>query len=236
MEDTRKTIPAGSPPPKLPNYITDVYHWAYVEPKNVEFFDSSSIMNLILFGNMNRLIKATLKEIKPEQKVLQPATVYGNLILRLAKHIGAKGKLDVLDVTPIKVDCWKSKLADFTQANVYHADAGVSTNEHYDVVNCFFLLREAPESKKKKIVNTLLESTTNSGKVVFIDYHKPCKFHPLKLLVLHINRILEPFAESLWSNSIQSYADDDESFNWTTETYFGGLYQKTIATRCKGVK
>lgn len=186
-----------------------------------------------VLGNLNCLIKAVLEEIKSGQKVLQPATVCGKLLLNLAEHIGEKGKLDVFDVSQIQVDCWKIKLADFPQANVYHADTEVSTKEHYDVVNCFFLLHKEPESKKKRIVNTLLESTLPNGRVVFIDYHKPCNFHPLKLLVLHINRILAPFAESLWNTPIQSYADDKESFNWTTKIYFGGLYQKTVATRCR---
>ena len=43
--------------------------------------------------------------------------------------------------------------------------------------------------------------------------------------------LLEPFAKSLWDNPIASYAGAAEDFTWSIETYFGGLFQKTIARR-----
>ncbi len=42
---------------------------------------------------------------------------------------------------------------------------------------------------------------------------------------------LEPFAETMWHHKISDFAGNAELFDWRTETYFGGLYQKTVASR-----
>ncbi len=45
--------------------------------------------------------------------------------------------------------------------------------------------------------------------------------------------VLEPFAKSLWTNGIASYAAYAEDFTWLKRTFFGGLYQMTVAHRRK---
>jgi hypothetical protein len=44
-------------------------------------------------------------------------------------------------------------------------------------------------------------------------------------------RLLEPFALTLWEREIASYASQPDGYAWSKQTYFGGLYQKTIAIR-----
>ena len=39
------------------------------------------------------------------------------------------------------------------------------------------------------------------------------------------------FSKSLWENDIESFASSTVDFVWSKQTYFGGLYQKTIARR-----
>ena len=39
----------------IPNYLEEIYWWAYVHPRAVKFFDRHALVNLILFGNYRRL-------------------------------------------------------------------------------------------------------------------------------------------------------------------------------------
>jgi hypothetical protein len=42
--------------------------------------------------------------------------------------------------------------------------------------------------------------------------------------------MLEPFAKSLWRQDIRDFASEPEEFHWRKESFFGGLYQKVVAT------
>jgi hypothetical protein len=44
---------------------------------------------------------------------------------------------------------------------------------------------------------------------------------------------LEPYAKGLWRKEIAAFAGNDSRFTWRKETYFGGLYQKVVATHLK---
>lgn len=100
----------------------------------------------------------------------------------------------------------------------------------YDGVLCFFLLHEVPDDYKNNIVTALLDRVKSGGKVVFIDYHMPSLFHPLRPLMMLVFKVLEPFALGLIKKEIKDFSQTEE-FTWTKETYFGGLYQKVVATR-----
>ena len=65
---------------------------------------------------------------------------------------------------------------------------------------------------------------------VFVDYHKPARLHPLRGIMHLIWRKFEPFAAGLLESEIEAFADDG-AFTWSKETFFGGLYQKIVATR-----
>ena len=41
----------------------------------------------------------------------------------------------------------------------------------------------------------------------------------------------EPFAKELWRHDIADLASESDRFAWHKETFFGGLYQKTVARR-----
>ena len=80
-------------------------------------------------------------------------------------------------------------------------------------------------------VDALLGSVVPGGKVVFVDYHRPHPRHPLKGVMSLIFDFLEPFAKSLWHADIADFAGARDDFAWSKQTYFGGLYQKTVALR-----
>ncbi len=215
--------------PEIPAYLRETYAWAYLRPSSLILFDHSFVVSAILWGNSNRLRRIAFEEIRPGQRVLQPACVYGRFSLDLARWVGPQGRLDVVDIAPIQVENCDRKLSGFSNARVRVADAAAPGGGPYDVVCCFFLLHELPDDYKRKVVDGLLNSVAPGGKVVFVDYNKPRSLHPLKPVTEFVFDWLEPFAKSLWRNEIASFATAPERFAWRREVYFGGLFQKVVA-------
>jgi hypothetical protein len=215
----------------IPAYLRDVYSWAYLSPVGRAIFDRPVVVSAILWGNYHRLIATVVKEIAAGSKVLQVACVYGAFSVRLAEAVGPAGALDVIDIAPIQVKHTRKKLAAHPNARVNIADATSPPAGPYDVACSFFLLHEVPEDYKTRIVTALLDRVPVGGKVVFVDYHEPAKIHPLRPVMDVVFAWLEPFAKVLWSREIASYAPNAHDFQWTKETYFGGMYQKVVAVR-----
>lgn len=223
--------PAGSTVPVVPLYLRDAYYWAYINPRNVRILDRELVVSIILWGNHRRLQKAAFDEIAPGMTVLQPACVYGDFSSSLARHLGADGCLDVVDVVPIQVASCRRKLQNISQATVRLADAKYPTGKLYDAVCCYFLLHELPDDYKKLVVNALLASVRPGGKVIFVDYHKPHWTHPLKPVTSLVFDTLEPFAKQLWRHEVSDFADRTWAFSWMKDTYFGSLFQRVVAVR-----
>ncbi len=215
----------------IPDYLRNVYHWAYLSSLGQIVFDHPLVVHAILWGNMHRLTRALVAEVRPGQIVLQPACVYGNFSLVLAEAISPRGRLVVTDVAPIQVTNARRKLGHLPQATVRLGDAARPTGGPYDMIACFFLLHEVPEDYKHRIVDALLGAVEPGGKVVFMDYHRPKPMHPLKPLIGLVFDTLEPFARELWHREISSYSLLANRFSWHKETFFGSLYQKVVANR-----
>ena len=213
----------------VPGYLRTVYRWAYLDPTNARLLDRNVVATTILFGNYGRLVRRCLAEIRPGDRVLQAAHVYGHFIPRLAERIGPTGRLDVIDVVPLQAALCRRKLRGVAHAHIRVADAANMRSERYDVTSSFFLLHEIPDEQKSAVVNALLDQLSTGGKAVFIDYHAPARWHPLKEPLRRLFEKLEPFAESLWHHRIQDFASDADRLRWRTETLFGGVYQKTVA-------
>ncbi len=217
--------------PAIPAYMREVYNWAYLDPTNVRLLDHDVVVNAILLGNSARLRRLLMSEILSGQRVLQAAHVYGSLIPEIARKVGPAGYLEVIDVVPLQAALCDQKLRGYSHAQVRIADAANPGHGKYDVVSCFFLLHEIPDEKKRAVVNALLSRVDRGGKVVFIDYHKPACWHPLRTVFRVIFKYLEPFAGSLWRYDIAELAEAAEDYRWEKQTLFGGLYQKTVACR-----
>ena len=101
----------------------------------------------------------------------------------------------------------------------------------YDAVTCFFLLHEIPDARKRAVVDALLARVVPEGRVVFVDYHQPARWHPLGGLMRGLMNRLEPYAAGLWRHEIAEFASVPGDYRWRKQTLFGGLYQKTVAYR-----
>ena len=56
---------------------------------------------------------------------------------------------------------------------------------------------------------------------MFVDYHRPVGWHPLRPVMTVVFDWLEPFAKALWMNEIPSYAGKGASaVFWRKRTYF----------------
>jgi SAM-dependent methyltransferase len=215
----------------LPDYLVDTYSWAYLHPRSLRLLDRHLVVNGILWGNYRGLVKAACSEFTRGEHILQAASVYGNLSSCLADRVGDEGFLDVIDVAPLQVAHCRQKLGGRGNVRVRIADAAHPGIDVYDGVCCFFLLHEVPDLQKCQIVNALLSAVRPGGKAVFVDYHRPVSWHPLRPLMAAVFRWLEPFAQGLVSRSIMEFAACPADFAWRKETRFGGLYQKVVVTR-----
>jgi SAM-dependent methyltransferase len=216
----------------VPSYLRDVYSWAYLTPRFAGWLDRQIVVQTILWGNAQRLIGDVLAELKPGDRVFQPAAVYGDFSRQVAAKIGADGRLEVRDIAPLQVNLTHRKLADLPQAHVARGDAADPDGTCADVVTCFFLLHEVPDGMKTRITRAMLDLVAPGGRAVFVDYHRPHRFHPLKPLMRRIFDWLEPFAQSMWSREIRDLAGPTaKNFRWRKRTRFGGLYQIVVAER-----
>jgi len=228
---SRGSFPRPSNEPALPSYLRDIYSWAYLKPSNVRLLDNDAIVAAILLGNHRRLRRALISEIAPGQRVLQAAHVYGCLIPEIARRVGSSGRLDVVEIAPVQAALCRRKLSGFTQAQVHLADAAEPGPPIYDVVSAFFLLHEIPDAKKRAVVDALLARVALGGKAVFVDYHEPARWHPLRWPFRRMFDRLEPFARSLWRQELREFAAHAADFHWEKRILFGGLYQSVIARR-----
>ena len=215
----------------VPAYMTEVYDWAYVDPKWVKALDHNWVVRVLLFLNDQRLMRAYLNEIRPGMRVWQLAHVYGDLVTRAAQKVGPKGTFHLTDVTPIQIEHGTRKLLGMPWTKVIRSDAAsfrCGEVVDYDLICSFFLLHEVPEDKKYEIVNHMLEKLPKGSKLVFVDYHNPAKWQPIRYILKLVNHYLEPFAETLWKNEIQHYATNADKFVWRKQTFFGRVYQCVV--------
>lgn len=234
--DTATTLPAATSPgaadaaPDLvPDYLRETYAWAYLNPRSVRLLDRPLVVQTILWGQFRRLVRAALAELRPGWHVLQPACVYADLSPRLAAHLGPEGHLQVSDVAPIQIANTRRKLLDYPNTRLLLRDAADHPPGAFDGVVCFFLLHEVPAGRRRGIVTNLLRTLKPGGKAVFVDYHRPRWWHPLKPVTGLVFATLEPFAKGLWHEEIAAMADAADDFRWTKRTRFGGLFQTVTA-------
>lgn len=225
-----QTLPFGDAGPAIPSYLSDTYTWAYLNPRGVKALDHDFVVRTILWHQHRKLERMTFAEIEPGSKVLQTACVYGDFSPALARHIGEEGILDVVDVARIQVDNCARKLRNYPFASVQNLDVLDLGKGEYDVVCCYFLMHELPDEYKRGLVDVVLNSIAPDGKVVFVDYHKPHRANPAKLVTSLVFDLLEPYAKSLWRHEIRDFGHKPEKFDWCKETFFGGLFQKVVAT------
>jgi ubiquinone/menaquinone biosynthesis C-methylase UbiE len=220
--------------PEIPDYLQETYWWAYLHPKALKFFEREWMVNLILWGNMNRLTQAVLAdlEVQPNSRVLQVACVYGDFSNKLARHLAHSGsQLDIVDVAAIQLQNAREKLADNDNVGFHHQDSTALRfpAASFDETVVFFLLHEQPEAARRKTIEQAVRVTRPGGRVIFVDYHGPRRSNPMRYVMKPILTWLEPFAMDLWREELPAFMPASiEASQITSDFYFGGLYQKIV--------
>jgi ubiquinone/menaquinone biosynthesis C-methylase UbiE len=227
-------VPLHDAGPAIPRYLSETYTWAYLNPRSVQLLDRELVVAIVLWYQHRNLRRKVLAEIEPGSSVLQTACVYGDFSPLLAQRIGVEGSLDIVDVSRAQVDKCAEKMRDYPFASLRHLDVLDLGDGDYDTVCSYFLMHEVPDDYKHALVDIALNNIGPDGKVVFIDYHKPHWANPLKPVMSLVFDTLEPFAKSLWRKDIRDFASRPEKFRWHKESFFGGLYQKVVATPVSG--
>jgi ubiquinone/menaquinone biosynthesis C-methylase UbiE len=220
--------------PEIPDYLQETYWWAYLHPKALKFFEREWMVNLILWGNMNRLTQAVLSDlaVEPRSRVLQVACVYGDFSNKLARHLAHNGsRLDIVDVAPIQLQNAREKLAGNDNVGLHHQDSTALRfpDASFDETVVFFLLHEQPEDARRKTIEQAMRVTRPGGRVIFVDYHGPRKSNPMRYVMKPILTWLEPFAMDLWREELPAFMPAAvDAGQIASDFYFGGLYQKIV--------
>jgi ubiquinone/menaquinone biosynthesis C-methylase UbiE len=224
----KSAVPAA--PLGVPSYLEETYWWAYVHPKAVYVFERQWLVNLILWGNFNRLRDAALDALGSELPghTLQVACVYGNLTARLRERLTPDAKLDIVDILPVQLDNLARKLPADERIGLINADSSrlPMASASYDRVLLFFLLHEMPEDVRRDTLAEALRMVKPGGQLVIVDYHRPSGLNPLYWPMQGILRTLEPFAMDLWRQPIEAWLPENVAIaDLQRRTLFGGLYQ-----------
>ena len=216
----------------IPSYLHKAYWWAYLHPWAVRFFERQWLVNLILWGNFNSLRDAALESLGQsiDGKTLQIACVYGDFTPRLAEQLAPDASLDVIDVAPVQLENTRSKLGPHSQVRLHQQDSSKLdfNNGEFDNTVVFFLLHEQPEQVRQATIAEAIRVTRRGGRIVFVDYHLPAPWNPMRYLMKGVFRLLEPYAENFWRKDIENWAQlDNQQAGVKKRLFFGGLYQLT---------
>ncbi len=226
---------SNGPKNNLPAYLDFIYGYLYKDPVKLVSVDNDFVCGFKTLFQYRKLVNSVANELKMNQSVLQLGVTFGSQIDEIAMAVGAYGQYDIVDINQHQVSrvtekYWKV----YPSLKIFRQDASqLKLSGNYDAVICFMLLSEVPSATKAKIVNNALKMVKPGGKVIFADWHKPLWYHPLRYVVRMYNRLYHPFVERLWDRDIETYADPEVrgKFIWRKNTYFGRMFQKTIATK-----
>ena len=215
---------------ELPPYMRLLANKVYANKILSGVFDDARMDAVRSCWSANKIIKDMLKDITKNAHVLQIGLTFGPEIMQVYNKIEKKGKLDIFDVSETQIEMAKARYKK-TDITIMNYNAALPWDEKYDVVICYNLLRELPLKTRKQVMDNALDSLTNGGKAIFVDYAKPESWHPLKWPLFWHNRLKRPFAESLWNEPLENFCSKKDEFRWHHTYYCGHLYQKTVAVR-----
>lgn len=222
-------------PIAVPSYLEQTYWWAYVRPQAVRFWDRPWLINLILWGNYERLRDAALEALgtRLEGRTLQIACVYGDISERICARVAQAAAFDILDVVRAQLDHVARKLRGDARVGLIHGNSAALdiADAAYDRALLFFLLHEQPDEVRRRTVAEALRIVKPGGRLVILDYHRPRRTHPLYWPMVLILKALEPFALDLWRHEIAEWFPQGAVARVEKRTFFGGLYQLLTVTR-----
>lgn len=215
---------------KLPLYMNLHANQIYQKRGLCSVLDDDRIARLSSFYAYKKIIKDLLKDITKNAHVLQIGLTFGNQISAVYDKVHKHGKFDIFDLSETQVEMAKERY-DNCNINIMNYNAALPWDEKYDVIICYNLLHELPLKTRQKVMDNVLNSLTNGGKAVFVDFAEPEFWNPLKWPLKMFNRLYRPFSESLWEQPLEDFCLQKDAYRWNHSYYHGGMFQKVVATR-----
>jgi ubiquinone/menaquinone biosynthesis C-methylase UbiE len=191
----------------VPEYLARYYWWAYLWRWGIWFFDHQAIINLILFGHYDRLLKMTLAHVdtRPDAKLLQLTCVYGKLTPSLFSN--TNNEINLCDIAAGQLELARHKTRSF--GNRCHlarmnAECLAYQDNSFDQVIVFFLFHEMPAEARQKTYGEIARVLRPGGSILITEYAKTPRHHWLYRF-LPFRRILgrlEPFLTEFWREDL----------------------------------
>ena len=193
----------------IPEYLARYYWWAYLWDKSIWFFDHQPIINAILFGQYEVLLRKMLAQVetKPAARLLQLTCAYGKLTPSLLHHAG--NEVHLCDVAPGQLRLAQSKTteaAGHCHLARMNAESLAYANDAFDQVILFFLFHELPQQARQHVYNEIARVVKPGGSVLITEYaatphrHWLYRFPPARWVLGH----LEPFLPGFWQEDLAS--------------------------------
>lgn len=192
----------------VPEYLARHYWWAYLWQKSIWFFDHQAIINAILFGQYDTLLRKTLARVedKPGARLLQLTCVYGKLTPALLHHTG--NEVHLCDVAVGQLNLARGKthdVADRCHLARMNAESLAYADDAFDQVIVFFLFHELPPEARQNVYDEIARVVRRGGSILITEYgatprhHWLYRFLPFRWILRH----LEPFLPTFWHEDVQ---------------------------------
>ena len=197
----------------VPEYLARYYWWAYLWSWGIWFFDHQPVINAILFGQYDRLLKRTLAQIEgaPNARLLQLTCVYGKLTPSLLSTTA--NEVHLCDIASGQLQLAKFKTLDITgrcHLARMNAESLGYCDDAFDQVIVFFLLHEMPAEARQKVYAEIARVVRPGGSVLITEYattpyqHCLYRFLPFRWLLGR----LEPFLPGFWHEDVTTRLSD----------------------------
>lgn len=191
----------------VPEYLARYYWWAYLWRGSIWFFDHQTVINTILFGQYDRLLKKTLAQVetKPAAKILQLTCVYGKLTPSLLSS--TDNEVHLCDAAAGQLRLARSKtmhVAERCHLARMNAECLGYRSDVFDQVIVFFLLHEMPAAARHNTYAEIARVVRPGGSVLITEYAATPRRHWLYRLApfrLLLGR-LEPFLPGFWQEDV----------------------------------
>ena len=230
----------------VPEYLARYYWWAYLWRWGIWFFDHQPVINAILFGQYDSLLKRMLAQVetRPDARLLQLTCVYGKLTPSLLSGTG--NEIHLCDISAGQLQLARRKtlhvaerchLARMNAENLGYRD------DAFDQVIVFFLFHEMPADARQRTYAEIARVVRPGGSVLITEYAATPQRHwlyrlvPFRWLLVR----LEPFLPGFWQEDVTARLSDALKQNGKglagepiVEYCFAGYYRIMRFSICRG--